>query len=84
MLVSDLHARLTLFNKDNKVITHLGEDKEWTKQVVASGFPVRRDPKQWRSGRFIHPHDACFDKDGNIYVAEWVSTGRITKLERLG
>ena len=84
MLVSDLHARLTLFDKDNKVITHLGEDKEWTKQVVASGFPVRRDPKQWRNGRFIHPHDACFDKDGNIYVAEWVSNGRITKLERLG
>jgi len=28
------------------------------------------------AGKFVHPHDACFDKDGNIYVVEWVSTGR--------
>jgi len=30
----------------------------------------------------VHPHDACFDSDGNLFVAEWVSAGRITKLRR--
>lgn len=34
-------------------------------------------------GRFVHPHDACFDADGNIFVAEWVATGRVTKLQRM-
>ncbi|HYO25390.1 MAG TPA: hypothetical protein VEQ85_10625 [Lacipirellulaceae bacterium] len=31
----------------------------------------------------MHPHDACFDAEGNIYVAEWVHTGRVTKLRKL-
>ncbi|MEO8498425.1 MAG: peptidase, partial [Planctomycetota bacterium] len=34
-------------------------------------------------GKFVHPHDACFDNDGNIFVAEWVATARISKLKRL-
>jgi len=37
----------------------------------------------WQDGKFVHPHDACFDKDGNIFVAEWVERGRVTKLRRL-
>jgi hypothetical protein len=44
---------------------------------------VRAHPDQWPTGRFIHPHDACFDREGNIFIAEWVATGRITKLRRL-
>lgn len=83
MLVPDLHARITLLDKDNKVIAHLGDDPEWIKQVTASGFPVRSNPKLWRPGLFIHPHDACFDRDGNIYVVEWVATGRVTKLQKV-
>jgi hypothetical protein len=37
----------------------------------------------WVDGKFVHPHDACFDLNGNILVAEWVRTGRITKLEKI-
>jgi hypothetical protein len=44
---------------------------------------VRQDEKQWPAGKFIHPHDACFDKDGNIFVVEWVQTGRVTLLKKL-
>lgn len=82
MLVPDLHARVTLMDKDNNTIVHLGHDPEWTKHVL-DGFKVRRDASQWQAGKFVHPHDACFDKSGNIFVAEWVTTGRITKLERV-
>jgi hypothetical protein len=32
---------------------------------------------------WVHPHDACFDADGNIFVVEWVPTGRVTKLRHL-
>ena len=46
------------------------------------GFTIRTDESKWEQGKFVHPHDACFDRDGNIYVAEWVATGRITKLTR--
>ena len=83
MLVSDLHARVTLFDKNNKVIDHLGYDPNWTKKALANKFAMRRNPKMWKEGRFVHPHDACFDKDGNIYVVEWVATGRISKLTKV-
>ena len=82
LLCPDLHARVTLFDKENQVIAHLGHDPEWTKQVL-DGFKLRGQPEQWEAGRFIHPHDACFDADGNIFVVEWVPTGRVTKLTRV-
>jgi hypothetical protein len=82
LLVPDLHARVSLFDKDNKVIVHLGDDPAWRKKVLA-GFKMRGQPKEWQAGKFIHPHDACFDKDGNIFVVEWVHTGRVTLLKRL-
>jgi len=82
MMVADLFARVTLYGKDNKVITHLGHDPEWTKTVL-DGFKVRKNPKLWQAGRFVHPHDACFDKDGNIFVTEWVPTGRISFLRHV-
>jgi hypothetical protein len=81
MLVPDLHARVSLFDKDNKVIAHLGYDAAWTEEVKK--FKIRGDAKLWQAGKFVHPHDACFDKDGNIFVAEWVEGGRITKLRKV-
>jgi len=86
LLVPDLSARITLLDKDDKVITHLGEDPEWRAAVLKDGMKLRREEKGdgWVSGKFLHPHDACFDADGNIFVAEWVNTGRITKLRKVG
>jgi hypothetical protein len=84
LLVPDLHARVTILDKDNNVAEHLGYDQAWTDQVLGGGkMPVRGKPDQWQSGRFVHPHDACYDKDGNIFVVEWVPTGRVTKLRKV-
>jgi len=85
LLVPDLSARVTLLDKNDRVITHLGEDPEWRAQVTKDGNKLRRDEKGegWVSGKFLHPHDACFDPAGNILVAEWVHTGRITRLRKL-
>jgi hypothetical protein len=82
MLVPDLHARVTLFDKDNNVIAQLGDDEGWRAQVL-DGFKMRGQPKKWQQGKFIHPHDACFDMDGNILIAEWVVTGRVSKLTKV-
>jgi hypothetical protein len=84
MLVPDLSARITLLDQQDRVVTHLGEDAAWRAEVLKEGMKLRREPDGWVSGKFLHPHDACFDADGNIFVAEWVHTGRVTKLRRLG
>ncbi|MCS5584542.1 MAG: hypothetical protein NZ777_13610, partial [Pseudomonadales bacterium] len=83
MLVPDLHARITVLGKDNQVITQLGDDSAWRKKVLADDFAMRRQPARWEEGKFIHPHDACFDHDGNIYVAEWVAVGRMNLLRKV-
>jgi hypothetical protein len=82
LMVPDLHGRVTLLDKNNQPIVHLGDDRE---RILADlkGFKIRSDPKLWHPGKFVHPHDACFDKDGNIFVVEWVHTGRITFLRRV-
>jgi len=83
LLIPDLHARITLMDGEDRVIAHLGYDPEWTRQVL-EGFEMRKHPDRWPAGKFIHPHDACFDAAGNILVAEWVATGRVSFLRRVG
>ncbi len=52
-------------------------DPEWNN-------PLRRGPREeFIPGQFICPHGACFDHDGNIFVAEWVEVGRVTKLRKV-
>jgi hypothetical protein len=81
LLVSDLHARVTLLDRDNMTIVHLGEDPVWREEVKK--FEIRKTPEICPEGKFIHPHDACFDAAGNIFVVEWVHTGRVSLLRRV-
>lgn len=82
LLVPDLSARVTLLDGENNII-HLGEDASWREEVLKDKKAMRKNPDGWAAGKFVHPHDACFDADGNIFVAEWVSTGRISKLRKV-
>jgi len=82
LVVPDLHARVSIFGAGLTPIVHLGDDEEWRKRVL-DGFKVRQQPRDWQPGKFVHPHDAAFDKDGNIFVVEWVSTGRVTFLRKV-
>lgn len=79
LLVPELHARVTLLDEKNQVVARLGADVERITGVKG----IRNNPQQWIDGKFVHPHDACFDREGNIFVAEWVATGRVSKLRRL-
>lgn len=81
LLVPDLHARVSLFDKENRPLVHLGDDPEWTAEVKK--MQIRKQPDRWPEGKFIHPHDACFDAAGNIFVVEWVEPGRVTKLTKV-
>jgi hypothetical protein len=78
MLIPDLEARVTLLDKDNHVIYHLGEDGSNT------WGQLRKEPRdKFSPGHFICPHGACFDRKGNIFVVEWVEVGRVTFLRKV-
>ena len=81
MLVPELVARVSILDRDYQTIVTIGDDRDRIlADQKANGFTIRTQEDQWQQGKFVHPHDACFDKENNIYVAEWVQTGRITKL----
>ena len=76
LLVPDLCSVLHLLDRENRTIARLGD-----------GHPssLRDAPRSaFIPGRFIHPHDAIFLRNGDILVAEWVPIGRITLLRKLG
>lgn len=82
LVVPELLARVSLLDVHNQVVARLGDDSD--RIGADEKFAIRSDPSRWQPGRFVHPHDACFDRDGNIFVAEWVGSGRVTRLRRVG
>ena len=52
LLVPDLHARVSLFDKNNKAIVHLGYDPAWTAEVKK--FKIRNGPQDL-GGRQVRP-----------------------------
>jgi hypothetical protein len=79
VVIPDLHGRVTLIDRDNRIVQHLGDS-----HAPAWNNPLRTRPREaFVPGQFICPHGACFDRDGNIFVVEWVEVGRVTKLRRV-
>lgn len=79
LLIPDLWGRVTIFDKNNNLVIHLGDNPGvWEED----GWP-NLPRESWQAGKFISPHSACWDADGNIYVVEWIGEGRVTKLRRV-
>ena len=76
MVIPDLDSRVTLFDKNNKLVAQLGE---------GPGYGGIRDKSRdaFKAGQFVAPHSAYFDHEGNIFVVEWVEVGRVTKLRKV-
>jgi hypothetical protein len=78
LLIPDLKGRVTIFDKDNKLVVHLG-DNPVEKWRANNGVPQ----DQLLPGQFCSPHQAIWDRAGNIYVVEWLKYGRVTKLRHV-
>lgn len=76
LLIPDLESRVTIFDKENKLVTHLGDGTHYN--------GIRdKDRSAFTAGKFVAPHSAIFDHTGNIFVVEWVDVGRVTKLRKV-
>jgi hypothetical protein len=78
MVVPDLFARVTLIDAANVPIVHLGDNGIDSWKALREGSRER-----FPNGKFVCPHGAIFDHEGNIFVVEWVEVGRVTKLKRV-
>ena len=77
LYVADLHAKVVVLDGKDQVVAVLGEDAD------APGRPNwPNTPDKLVAGKFSSPHSVAIDTHGDVYVAEWISTGRVTKLIR--
>ena len=78
MFVIELRGRITVLGADDRLVCLLGDyDGVWE----IEGWPnIPED--QVKPGKFIGPHGLAADADGNLYVAEWLIGGRMTKLSK--
>ncbi len=77
LAVADLGGRVTILDVDGKVIVQLG-DRANAKLQATNRVPR----KEWQPGLFFAPHGICADAAGNLFVMDWNTSGRITKLQR--
>jgi hypothetical protein len=78
--VTSLEGRLSILDKSNAVVSVLGynanpgpDGKAW--------YNVKQE--DWKEGIFSGTHGSNWDKDGNLYVQDWNTDGRIMKLLRV-
>jgi hypothetical protein len=87
LIVAELKARLVML-EDDRVIGTIGEDRAapgrpgWPNRHSESGDIV--PPGDIPAGRFNSPHAMATDGRGNLFVAEFLLGGRISKLRFRG
>ncbi|MEL7337832.1 MAG: hypothetical protein AAFN70_16680, partial [Planctomycetota bacterium] len=83
LVVPEYGGRITLLDKDDKVIVRFGDKTpQHQKTETPSGKIDKNNPATWPPGRLLAAHDACFDASGNILVAERIKAGRMVRLEK--
>jgi len=75
LAVPDLAGRVTLVDRDDRIVAHLGDNPDPAKRAT-NRVPV----EDWRVGEFLSPHGAAWDADGALYVQDWSVHGRLTRL----
>ncbi|WP_425619206.1 hypothetical protein NA78x_002944 [Anatilimnocola sp. NA78] len=76
--VPDLQGRVVILDKTNTIMAVLGFNADPAKR---GSFNVPQ--AQWIEGVFSGTHGSYWDKDGNLYVQDWNTSGRIMKLVRV-
>lgn len=77
LAVAELEGRVTILDKEGKVIAHIGQNDN-ASEVHVNTTP----PSVWKEGLFYEPHGLTFDKDGNLLVTEFNQYGRLTRVTR--
>lgn len=84
LVIAELFAQLAVLDADDRLLGYLGADEAarqrpgWPNAVTEAGATTSPPV---RAGRFNSPHGIATDRDGAIYVSEWLVGGRLIKLE---
>jgi peptidylamidoglycolate lyase len=76
LYIPDLASRVTILDADDNLASQLGDGKE-------TDGKTNRPDNQTNPALFAAPHALTVDSQGNIYVVEWISTGRPRKFKHV-
>jgi hypothetical protein len=79
LVIPELEVRVTLCDKNDNLITTLGENDSIKEEY---NWP-QVERRFIRTGYFNSPHGSAVDRTGNIFIGEWIVGGRVIKLRRL-
>ncbi len=77
VLIGEIKGRVTILDKAGLVVAQLGVNNQ-TAEVGTN----KVEPASWRPGIVTAPHGVAFNAQGDIFVAEYSSFGRIHRFER--
>jgi hypothetical protein len=76
VIVGELNGRVTVLDKSGKVAVRVGTNTD-------EGIGTNRvPPERWRTGYVIAAHGVATNADGDLFVAEFSTFGRVHKFER--
>lgn len=77
LAVGEIKGRVTIFDKENRVVARLGENPN--PQEVGTN---KIEPAQWKPGVVNAPHGVAFNAAGDLFVSEYSVHGRVLKFAR--
>lgn len=88
LVVSELEGRIHILDNNDNIIMTLADGSEYRQCLGwpnrTGGHGASHSPlKYLEIGKLNSPHGIAADRDGNIYIHEWMLGARITKLKRL-
>ncbi|MEM6646574.1 MAG: hypothetical protein AAF730_10010 [Bacteroidota bacterium] len=93
LYIPDLFSRISIFDANYDKVIDLGDyvngqvldgwDDFGDTYPEMEGYP-NLAPEKRTPGKFIAPHGMWVDQEENIYIVEWISDGRVTKLTKQG
>ena len=86
MIIAELRARLAVTDMNDELLAYIGDNQQvcdvegWPNNTGDEGQIIPTSLLE--AGKFNSPHGLAVDANGNLYVAEWLIGGRVTKLNR--
>ncbi|MFN8443728.1 MAG: hypothetical protein U0175_23320 [Caldilineaceae bacterium] len=76
LIIPELRGRVTVLDGQDRLVGYLGNNEAVCDLLGWPNHPAHLI----EAGKFNSPHGIAADQVGNLYVAEWIIGGRITRL----
>ena len=76
-IIGEIKGRVTVLDKEGKIVSQFGANDK--ADEVGNN---KTEPAKWRSGIVTAPHGVACDAQGNVFVSEYSTYGRVHRFDR--